>query len=187
MKRAPRRELIITILAATGLIGLPMPALAAVPDHYGINSVTFEAVGRTLPAGANGRGEVTYDGGTEPKSRWSSTFRFSGLSPKTDYAVVVRGRFGDSGTEEASEYSELCSFTSDGDGSGTCFAYFRGLERLDAVQLRQTDDDDRVMQATRSESGPGSIATVPNRFTGPEVRKAIQAAKGRADRNGDSS
>ncbi len=186
MKRAPRRVVIFVILAAIGL-GLPQHALAVAPVHYGTNSVSFDATGRTLPSGARGRGEIDYNGGTEPQSRWSSTFRFSGLSPNTDYEVVVRGRFGENGSNEATEYSELCSFTSGEDGAGSCFAYFRGLERLDAVQVRQADDDRRVMQATRSSSGVGSITTVPNRFTEPTVRKAKQREAGKASRANGSS
>ncbi len=181
MTRVPRRTVIFAIPAAFGFgFGLPRVAGAArasAAEHYGTNSVAFEALKRPLPSGAKGRGEVEYDGGEEPKSRWSSSFRFSGMSPNTGYKVVVRGRFGEAGSTEATEYSELCSFTSESDGSGSCFAYFRGLQRLDVVQVRQTDDDRRVMQATRSSSGLGSITTVPNRYTPPESRRIMRRAK----------
>ncbi len=179
MKRVPRRTVISAIPAALWL-GTTRDALAAEPVHYGTNSITFVGVGRSAPAGAKGRGEVEYDGGTEPKSRWSSTFRFSGLNPNTGYKVVVRGRFGEDGSAEASEFTELCSFTSDEDGAGSCFAYFRGLRRLDIVQVRQSDDDRRVLQATRASSGIGTITTVPNRFTEPESRKGMRTEKAKS-------
>lgn len=186
MKRAPWRVVFFAILAAIGL-GLPLSAFAVAPVHFGTNSVTFEVIGKVLPAGANGQGEIDYDGGVNLKSRWSATFQFSSMTPETEYAVVVRGRYGDAGSKEATEYSDLCSFTSDADGRGSCFAYFRGLARLDVVQVWEADDDRKVMQATRSSSGVGTITTVPNRFTEPTVRRTKLGESGKASRANGSS
>lgn len=186
MKRASSIVMMIAILGAV-VLGLPLQDVAAAPVHYGTNSVTFEVVSKSLPSGAKGRGVVEYDGGTEPRSKWSASFRFLGLAAGTDYSVYVRGRFGDDGSAEASEYTELCSFTAEDDGSGSCFAYFRGLMRLDIVQLRLAGvEGRRLMQATRSDDGPGSITTVPNRFTDPELRKAKSGVNGRSARAGGS-
>lgn len=183
MKRAPSIVAIVAILAAF-VLGLPLREVAAAPVHYGDNSITFAVVGKSLAQEAMGRGNVEYDGGSEPKSRWSASFRFSGLNPGIDYSVSVRGRFGEDGSDEASQYTELCTFTAEDSGAGSCFAYFRGLMRLDVVQLRLAGvEGRRVMQATRSDSGPGSIATAPNRFTDPELRKARTVSGGRDGRS----
>jgi hypothetical protein len=149
------------------LLILAPPAAADVDiGYFGTNILVFAPVGGVVEADASGRGIIDYQGGDEPKSRWQATFRFSGLDPDTDYAVVVKGRSGDPGTDEARALSPLCSFTTDENGRGTCFWFFRGLARLNVVQVRQQADGSgrRMLQASR-DGDPGSIATTPNQFS----------------------
>lgn len=146
------------------LVGSVSPVSAQEIGHYGKNTLDLEAVGDRWE-GAIGKGIIEYRGGDEPSSRWRASFRFSELSEETDYTVVVKGRFGDDGSDEASEYTALCSFETDSEGKGNCFWYFRGLARLNAVQLRLEDEDGtRVMQASRN-GDLGSISTEPNRYS----------------------
>jgi hypothetical protein len=187
MKRASSIVVVIAVVVAFAL-GLGGRAVMAAPVHYGTNSLTFAAVGKNQSPSAKGRGEVEYDGGNDPRSRWSASFRFTGLTPDTAYSVQVLGRFGEDGSKDAAAYTELCSFTSERNGSGSCFAYFRGLMRLNVVQLQIAGTGGGpVMQATRSDSGPGSITTVPNRYTDPELRKAKAGSTDRGSRAGGTN
>ena len=96
--------------------------------------------------------------------------KFSGLEPGADYTVVIQGRFGETGSLEASAYSPICSFVANTDGEGGCFWYFRGLARLNLVELRSGNEDGRPVLAATRANGPGSIRTDPNRFSpGGEV------------------
>lgn len=154
--------MLIMVLA----IGAP-PAAAADHDigHFGKNRLKFASVAPFLRPDATGTGIIEYKGGKEPSSQWRATFRFTGLEPGAEYAVVVKGRLGASGEPEAAAYTPLCSFAADDQGQGSCFWYFRSLARLNTVQLR--DDDERgtqVLEARRGR-GPGSIETEPNRFS----------------------
>jgi hypothetical protein len=59
----------------------------------------------------------------------------------------------------------LCSFQTDDTGRGNCFWYFRGLARLNIVQLRAGDETGpRILQASR-DGDPGSITTDSNRYS----------------------
>jgi hypothetical protein len=143
------------------------PAAAQDPHigHFGKNRLRFSAVEPFLLPDATGTGIVDYKGGREPSSQWRASFRFTGLEPGASYTVVIRGRFGAPGSPEANDFTPLCSFAADDQGQGGCFWYFRGLARLDRVQLRAGDQNrSRVLEATRF-SGPGSIETEPNRFS----------------------
>ena len=135
-------------------------------EHYGTNSLVFAPIAESSTSRARGFGVVEYKGGSEPRSKWTATFQFDDLPADTTYTVVVQGRFGDDGSVDAYAFSELCWFHSDAAGEGGCWSYFRGLRRLDVVQLRAGDEQGRpVLQATRSDDGPGSITAVPNRYT----------------------
>ena len=146
--------------------------------YFGTNRLDFESVGNAAPEDAGGKGIVDYRGGEEPNSTWRASFRFTGLEAATDYTVVIRGRFGEAGSDEATAFTPICSFTTNDKGRGSCFWYFRGLARLNTVQLREGDEEGtRVMQASRSD-GPGSITTEPNRYS-PGGEMATRQAKGK--------
>jgi hypothetical protein len=133
--------------------------------HLGKNRLKFAAVEPLLLPDATGSGIVDYKGGKEPSSQWRASFRFSGLEPGVSYTVVIRGRFGAPSSPEAKAFSPLCSFAADDQGQGACFWYFRGLARLNLVQLRAgSENGTPVLEANRSR-GPGSIETDPNRFS----------------------
>jgi hypothetical protein len=178
-----RMSAIALWLALMALVGFGAhPAAAQDEDigHFGENRLEFEAVGDDAPADASGKGVVDYRGGEEPSSRWRASFRFSGLDEATTYTVVVRGRFGDAESDEADAFTSLCSFETDDEGRGSCFWYFRGLARLNVVQLRVGDEEgERVMQASRS-GNQGSIETDPNRFS-PGGEIAPRKAEGDTD------
>ena len=145
---------------------LALPAAAQDIGYFGENRLQFVPVGGSAPPDAAGKGIIDYRGGAEPNSQWKASFRFNGLAPNAGYTVVVKGRFGDSGSREADDFSLLCSFTTDDQGSGSCFWYFQGLARLNVVQLRGGDQNGpRVLQASRSDNTAGSIDTTPNRFS----------------------
>jgi hypothetical protein len=153
--------LMVTILVT------PVAAMAQDQDigYFGKNRLEFAALNNGPDSAATGTGIVDYKGGQEPDSRWRATFRFSGLTPGTDYTVVIRGRTGEQDSAAASEFTPLCSFTAERDGAGNCFWYFQGLARLNVVQLREGDaDGQRVLQASRT-GDTGSIITDPNRFS----------------------
>lgn len=158
----------------------PAPGAAQELGHFGKNRVLFAPVEASELPDATGTGIVDYKGGEEPESQWRATFRFTGLEAGASYTVVVRGRTGEGDSDEAAVLSPLCSFTADRQGKGNCFWYFRGLARLNVVQLRSGDENGpRILQATRS-GELGSITTDPNRFSpGGEnpVRRQEQAAR----------
>jgi hypothetical protein len=148
--------------------------------YFGTNTLVFAPVGILSPPEATGKGIIDYQGGDEPKSQWRATFRFSNLSANTDYVVMVKGRSGDPGSLDAGALTPLCSFQTDENGKGNCFWFFRGLARLNVVQLRTDDDENRrVMQASR-DGDPGSITTDPNRYSPggvvPERKRQSTAA-----------
>jgi hypothetical protein len=143
------------------------PATAQAQDigHFGKNRLRFSAVEPLLLPDATGTGIVDYKGGKEPSSQWRASFQFSGLEAGARYTVVIMGRFGVAGSSEARSFTRLCSFRTDDVGQGGCFWYFRGLARLNIVQLRSEDENGiQVLEARRSR-GPGAIETEPNRFS----------------------
>jgi hypothetical protein len=151
-----------------GLLALSTLAPAAQAQdigHFGKNRLRFAAVEPFVLPDATGTGIVDYKGGREPSSQWRASFRFAGLEAESSYSVVIKGRFGVAGSDEAESVTPLCSFVADDTGQGGCFWYFRGLARLTLVQLRAGDENgNRVLEANRSR-GPGSIETEPNRFS----------------------
>jgi hypothetical protein len=143
------------------------PATAQAQDigHFGKNRLRFSAVAPLSLPDATGTGIVDYKGGKEPSSQWRASFRFTGLEARASYTVVIMGRFGAAGSPEADRFTPLCSFRTDDVGQGGCFWYFRGLARLNDVQLRSDDANGiQVLEARRS-GRPGSIETEPNRFS----------------------
>ena len=160
-----RRTLLRTLTVGVVLVVLlAWAVLGASAAHEGVNHLTFAPAAAT-PAPA-GTGTLAFQGGDEPRSRWTSTFRFTGLQVGATYSVVVQGRFGDDGTPAATAFSGLCSFRTDGSGAGGCWNYSLGLRRLAVAQLRLGDEaGPSVLQATRAIGGPGAIASAPNRFT----------------------
>jgi hypothetical protein len=157
--------MLIAVLCITAI-----PATAQNIRHFGKNRLVFELVEPVLLPNAAGSGIVDYKGSKEPSSRWRATMKFSGLEPGATYTVAIQGRFGGGGSPEASAFTALCSFTAGANGEGGCFWYFRGLARLNLVQLRSGDENGPpVLEASRA-GGPGTIKTDPNRFSpGGEV------------------
>jgi hypothetical protein len=143
------------------------PAAAQDQDigHFGRNRLRFSAVEPFLLPDATGTGIVDYKGGREPSSQWRASFRFTGLKAGASYTVVIRGRFGAAGSRGADSFTPLCSFRTDDVGQGGCFWYFRGLARLNFVQLRAGGENGTLVLGARRPRGPGSIATEPNRFS----------------------
>jgi len=133
--------------------------------HLGKNRLKFATIEPFLLPDATGTGMVEYKGGREPESQWRASFRFTGLEPAASYTVVIEGRFGARGSPEANAFTTLCTFQADVSGQGGCFWYFRGLARLNLVQLRVGDENGvQVLEANRAR-GPGAIETEPNRFS----------------------
>lgn len=147
------------VLLATMAVALALPA-AAFASHESSNKLEFAPVASSPSPDAAGSGVINYIKGTsdvEPDTSWSSAFHFSGLAADTAYSVVVRGRFAD-----ATAFSAICSFTTNGSGSGSCASQFTGLQRLAIAQLRLGDvTGATVLQATRQAvvAGPGSITS----------------------------
>ena len=160
LRRATLWSALIALLAFSAL-----PTAAQDVAHLGTNQLIFEPVGNSAFPDATGKGIVDYRGGDQESSRWRASFRFSGLEANATYTVVIKDRFADSDTADETSVSPLCSFQTDGEGKGNCFWYFRGLVRLNVVQLRTKDETGRrVLQASRS-GDPGSITTDPNRYS----------------------
>jgi hypothetical protein len=155
----------ITLIAML-LVGIS-PATAQAQDigHFGKNRLRFSAVAPTLLPDATGTGIVDFKGGREPSSQWRASFRFTRLEAGASYTVVIRGRFGAAGSREADSFTPLCSFRTDDAGQGGCFWYFRGLARLNLVQLRTGGENGAPVLGARRPRGPGSIETEPNRFS----------------------
>ena len=135
--RQVRAAVLWIALIAMLLLGIS-PATAQDQDigHFGKNRLRFSAVEPFLLPDATGTGIVDYKGGREPASQWRASFQFAGLDAGARYTVVIRGRFGAAGSPEADAFTPLCSFQTDDFGQGGCFWYFRGLARLNLVQLR---------------------------------------------------
>lgn len=162
-----RRRLITAALGA-----LAASCLSAVPairaDHEGINGLTFAAPADSPSPAARGSGRIEYHGESEPVSRWTSTFDFTGLEPQTAYLVMVMGRTGEDGSAAALALSPICLFQSDAAGAGQCWDYGLGMRRIGIIQLRRDDEAGPVvLQATRAADGIGSILSVPNQFSPP--------------------
>lgn len=164
-----RRAAIVGLFVAALALSAE-PALAQRIGYFGKNRLEFSLVEPiTLPA-ASGSGIIEYKGSKEPGSRWRASMKFSGLEAGAPYAVVIQGRFGSAGSPEASAITSLCSFTADANGDGGCFWYFRGLARLNLVQLRSGDELGPVVLEAIRNGAHGGITTVPNRFSpGGEV------------------
>jgi hypothetical protein len=164
--RQVRAAVLWFALTATLVFGVS-PATAQDQDigHFGKNRLRFSAVEPFSLPDATGTGIVDYKGGKEPSSQWRASFRFTGLEAGARYTVVILGRFGAAGSPEADSFTPLCSFQTDDLGQGGCFWYFRGLARLNVVQLRSEDENGiQVLEARRS-GRLGSIETEPNRFS----------------------
>ena len=145
--------LVVLVVGTTGVAGA---------EHEGTNVLTFAPVAGSPSPYASGTGLIEFKGGVEPRSKWTATFSFSGLQPFTAYSVAVQGRYGVDGSADSVKFTALCSFQTNEFGAGGCWWYFRGLRRLNVSQLRLGDDQGRtVLQATRDESGPGSIVRLP--------------------------
>jgi hypothetical protein len=175
------RAVVLWIALIAMLLSGISPATAQAQDlgHFGRNRLRFSAVEPFLLPDATGTGIVDYKGGKEPSSQWRASFRFSGLEPGASYTVVIRGRFGAPRSPEATAFSPLCSFAADVQGQGGCFWYFRGLARLNLVQLRAgSENGTPVLEANRSR-GPGSIETDPNRFSPGGENPPRERSRGR--------
>ena len=153
-------SMLVALLAVSVL-----PAAAQSIEHFGKNRLRFATVEPFSLPDATGTGIVDYKGGREPSSQWRASFGFTGLEPGDSYTVVIRGRFGASGSLAANAFTPLCSFEADDEGQGGCFWYFRGLARLNLVQLRSEDENGTQVLEARRARGPGSIVTEPNRFS----------------------
>jgi hypothetical protein len=167
---------VLWIALVARLVLAPFPVAAQDIGYLGTNRLQFEQVGHRF-ADATGKGIIDYRGGDEPSSQWRASFRFSGLEPGASYTVVIRGRFGAAGSDDAAAFTPLCSFETDTEGNGNCFWYFQGLARLKMVRLLSGDENGRrVLQATRSKK-IGSITTESSRFSPEGEIPAPQEAK----------
>ena len=164
-RRVQAAVLWIAFMSLLALCASPAAAQNQNIGHFGKNRLKFATVAPLVLPDATGTGIVDYKGGKEPSSQWRASFQFSDLEPGASYTVVINGRFGARGSAEANTFTALCSFQVDNAGQGGCFWYFRGLARLNLVQLRAGDENGpRVLEANRAR-GPGSIETEPNRFS----------------------
>lgn len=160
------------------VVATPTATLAA-PEHQGTNRLVFAPVAGSPSPRVSGSGVVEFGGGVEPRSKWSSTFRFAGLKPSTDYTVVVQGRRGLDGSAEAAAFTALCSFRTDSEGAGGCWWYFRGLARLNVVQLRLGGATGTpVAQASSYGPSPGSISRVSNRYSPDALPQKARKPRG---------
>jgi hypothetical protein len=174
------QALTLCIMLAAVLAFSALPVVAQGIGHFGKNRLEFAPVAPFSLPDATGTGIVDYESGKEPDSQWRASFRFAGLEARASYTVVIKGRFGAPGSPEAEDLTPLCSFTTDAAGEGGCFWYFRGLARLNLVQLRAGDENgSRVLEASRGDGG-GSIETEPNRFSpGGEIPARKKSRNGR--------
>ena len=165
VRRARAPVLWIALIAALVLGISPATVQGQDIGHFGKNRLRFSAVEPSLLPDATGTGIVDYKGGKEPSSQWRASFRFTGLQGGARYTVVIMGRFGANGSPEANSFTPLCSFQTDDAGQGGCFWYFRGLARLNIVQLRRADANGIPVLEARRSRRLGSIETEPNRFS----------------------
>lgn len=158
MTRPGERTVLLVLALLTALAVTLADPFASFADHESDNVLSFEPVtGAPSPAGS-GTGSVEFRGGADPESRWTISFQVAGLQPETDYVVVVKGRFGEDDSPEASAFSPICAFRTDGNGNGGCWYYLIGLRRLGVVQVRLgREHGPPVLQATRQADGPGSM------------------------------
>jgi len=159
-----RRRWLPTLLTVAVVATSFWRPVAAV--HESTNTLVFAPGPASAAPTAAGNGRIDYRGGTEPQSQWTATFAFVGLAPAATYTVVVRGRAGDDGSPAADAFTPICAFATDGAGAGGCWFYLVGLRRVGVVQLRLgAEGGAPVLQATRAAGGPGSIVSLPNRFS----------------------
>lgn len=164
-----RRAALTGLLAAVLSLG-GAPAQAQRIGYFGKNRLEFALVDPVSLPAANGTGIIEYKGSKEPGSRWRASMKFSGLEAGAPYAVVIQGRFGPAGSPESNTFTPLCTFAADANGEGGCFWYFRGLARLNLVQLRSGDENGPVVLEASRDGAKGEISTAPNRFSpGGEV------------------
>ncbi len=157
-----RRMLLLSILLTPLLVALASP-FTSFADHESDNELTFEPVPDSPSPAGSGTGTIEFRGGAEPDSRWTITFQFAGLQPESKYVTLVKGRTGEDDSPEASAFSPICTFRTDGNGEGGCWYYLIGLRRLGIVQVRLDGEDGPVvLQATRKEGGPGSMTSTTN-------------------------
>ncbi|MEJ7837880.1 MAG: hypothetical protein WKF81_03645 [Thermomicrobiales bacterium] len=159
-----RWRAVYLILAVTTAI-LVTSIAPATADHESLTRMTFAPVTESADPAASGVGMVKFHGGEEPDSRWTATFQYFGLRPATMYAVVVQGRFGEDGSEEAAAYTPVCEFVSGDDGSGGCWFYFVGLKRLGVVQVRVDGPDGEAVLQASNKDGPGDMDRTANAYS----------------------
>lgn len=172
--RAVNATLMLWIAAVVITFSLLIPFVrTARAAHESTNILDFAPVAWSAPL-ATGDGVIDFRGGTDQATRWTARFHFSGLAPNARYVVVVKGRYGEDGSPEAEAFSPLCDFKTDASGTGNCWWYHLGLQRIGVVQLRSDGEAGPViLQATRNPTGPGSIASTPNAFSpSPSVTPA---------------
>ena len=179
----PHLAPVLCIVLAAVLVFSAFPAAAQNIRYFGKNRLEFALVDPIVLPDATGTGIVDYKGGDEPSSQWRASFRFTGLAAGASYTVVTKGRFGAPGSPEAEISTPLCAFPADAAGEGSCFWYFRGLARLDLVQLRTGDENGPPMLEANRSDGPGSITTDPNRFSpGGEIPARKKSRNGNSSR-----
>jgi hypothetical protein len=97
-----------------------MQAAAQDIGYFGTNRLLFEPVGILSPPDSIGRGVIDYQGGDDPNSQWRATVRFSGLRANAGFVVMLKGRYGDNGSDDARALTPLCSFQTNDAGRGGC-------------------------------------------------------------------
>lgn len=134
--------------------------------HESTNILDFAPVADSSAPLATGDGVIDFRGGTDENTRWTARFHFLALEPNARYVVVVKGRYGEDDSPEAEAFSPLCEFETDASGTGNCWWYHLGLQRIGVVQLRDGNQAGPViLQATRKPGGPGTIVSTPNAFS----------------------
>jgi hypothetical protein len=162
------------LLVVTLVLAWPGTGLA---DHESTNDLTFEPVVASPSPDGAGEGIIDYHGGGEPDTLWTATFQFTDLEPEETYAVMVQGRYGLDGTDEATALTPICEFTTDANGDGGCWYYFVGLRRLAVMEVRiGGEDGEAVLRSTASDDGPGSLSRVANDFSPTATALAAQTA-----------
>lgn len=155
---------VVALVVVTLFLVMPGSSFAV---HEGDTILSFEPVADSPSPGGFGDGKIEFRGGAEPVSRWTTTFRFTGLEPGARYIVLVQGQFGEDGLPEAEAFTTICGFGADDNGEGGCWYYLVGLRRLATIQVQLDDGSGTVaLQATRAD-GPGSMAGMTNRYSFP--------------------
>lgn len=160
-----RGSILVTVVALL-LVAVVIRPATSLADHESTTVLTFAPLADAPSPDAEGTGVVDYHGGGEPDTRWTATFQFTELATNAPYAVVVQGRYGEDGSEEAEAFSQICTFTTDGAGGGGCWYYFVGLKRLGVAQLRvDTADGPAILQASAAADEPGAMDRTANAFS----------------------